>query len=190
MDVSKRFPRYWPFVRGIHPFAPVNMEVAVAGFVRFLSVYQYTNSILLLLYEGVLGVTSFADDDFKCISCHKTMYCDSIFTEICLGVPLTTIRHSSGQRLGTEQVTSHFPLQWRHNQITGATIICLTVCWGADQRKHQSASLAFVRGINRWPVDSPHKGPITRIMFSLYDVIILKELWTYAWRIYAFSELS
>ena len=29
---------------------------------------------------------------------------------------------------------------------------------GADQRKYQSsASLAFVRGIHRWPVNSPHK---------------------------------
>ena len=34
---------------------------------------------------------------------------------------------------------------------------------GANQRKHQSsASLAFVRGIHQWPVNSPHKGPITR----------------------------
>ena len=31
---------------------------------------------------------------------------------------------------------------------------------GADQRKHQSSvSLVFVRGIHRWPVNSPHKGP-------------------------------
>ena len=33
-----------------------------------------------------------------------------------------------------------------------------TVCSGTDQRKHQSSvSLAFVRGIHRWPVNSPHK---------------------------------
>ena len=39
---------------------------------------------------------------------------------------------------------------------------------GTDQRKHQSsASLAFVRGIHRWPVDSPHKGPGTPNMFHL-----------------------
>ena len=38
---------------------------------------------------------------------------------------------------------------------------------GADQRKHQSsASLAFVRGILRWQVTSPHKGPVTRKMAS------------------------
>ena len=41
-----------------------------------------------------------------------------------------------------------------------------------DQRKHKSsASLAFVRGIHRWPVNSPHKGPVTRKMFSFDDVI-------------------
>ena len=32
-------------------------------------------------------------------------------------------------------------------QITGVSVVCSTVCSGADQRKHQlSASLAFVRG--------------------------------------------
>ena len=47
------------------------------------------------------------------------------------------------------------------SQITGVSIVCWTVWSGADQRKHQSsASLAFVRGIHRWPVDSPHKGPV------------------------------
>ena len=34
------------------------------------------------------------------------------------------------------------------------------------KRKHQSsASLAIVGGIHRWPVDSPHKGPVTRKCF-------------------------
>ena len=46
-----------------------------------------------------------------------------------------------------------------------------TVYSGADQRKHQSsASLAFVRGIHRWPVNFPHKGPVTRKMFPFDDV--------------------
>ena len=32
------------------------------------------------------------------------------------------------------------------SQITGASIICWTICSGADQKKHQSAvSMAFVR---------------------------------------------
>ena len=59
------------------------------------------------------------------------------------------------------------------SQIAGVSIICSTVCWGADQRKHQSsASLAFVRGIRRSPVDSPHKGTVTRKMFPFVDVIM------------------
>ena len=44
---------------------------------------------------------------------------------------------------------------------------------GADQRKHQSsASLVFLRGIHRSPVNSPHKGPVMRKMFPFDDVII------------------
>ena len=44
---------------------------------------------------------------------------------------------------------------------------------GADQRKHQSsASLAFVRGIYRWPVNSPHKRRKTLKMFPFDDVIM------------------
>ena len=44
----------------------------------------------------------------------------------------------------------------RVSQITSFTIVFSTVYSGADQRKHQSsASLAFTRGIHRWPVYSP-----------------------------------
>ena len=44
------------------------------------------------------------------------------------------------------------------SQITCVSIVYSIVCSSADQRKHQSsASLAFVRGLHRWPVDSPHK---------------------------------
>ena len=46
-------------------------------------------------------------------------------------------------------------------------------CSDADQRKHQSsASLAFVWGIHRGPVNSPHKWPVTRKMFPFDDVIM------------------
>ena len=59
------------------------------------------------------------------------------------------------------------------SQITNRTTSCSTVYSGADQRKHQSsASLAFMRGIHRWPVKSPHKGPVTRKTFLFDDVIM------------------
>ena len=59
------------------------------------------------------------------------------------------------------------------SSITNLTIIYWTVYSGADQIKHQtSASLAFVRGMHRWPVNSPHRGSVTRKMFSFDDVIM------------------
>ena len=55
------------------------------------------------------------------------------------------------------------------SQLASVLIVYTTVCLGADQRKHQSsASLAFVRRIHRWPVNSPHKGPITRKNVSIW----------------------
>ena len=60
------------------------------------------------------------------------------------------------------------------SQITSPTIVYSIVYSSVDQRKHQSsASLAFVRGIHRWPVNSPHKGPVTRKMFPFDDVIMI-----------------
>ena len=57
-------------------------------------------------------------------------------------------------------------LQWRHNERDG-------VYSDTDERKHQSsASLAFVGGIHRRPVNFPHNGPVTRIMFPFHDVIM------------------
>ena len=61
------------------------------------------------------------------------------------------------------------------SQITGVSIVYPTVCPGADETKHpSSASLAFVvREIHRWPVNSPHKGPVTRKKFLFDDVIMM-----------------
>ena len=69
-------------------------------------------------------------------------------------------------------------LNWRHNERDGVSnhhpdVVYSTVYSGADKRKHQSsASLALVRGIHRWPVNYPHKGPVTRKMFPIDDVIM------------------
>ena len=59
------------------------------------------------------------------------------------------------------------------SQIISLTIVYWIVYSGADQRKHHSsASLAFVRGIHRWPVNSPHKGPVTRSVFPFDGVVV------------------
>ena len=69
------------------------------------------------------------------------------------------------------------------SQISGVSIVYSTACSVADQRKHQSSAwLPFVRGIHRWPVNSPHKGPVLRKMFPFDDVIM--------WVLFLFSFLG
>ena len=66
------------------------------------------------------------------------------------------------------------------SQITSLIIVYSAVNSEADQRKHQSsASLAFVRGIHRSPMNSPHKGPVTRKMVPFDDVIIISSIRVY-----------
>ena len=82
----------------------------------------------------------------------------------------------------TEYVMYHYAdviMSAMASQITGVSNDCSTVCSGADRRTHQSsASLAFVQGIRRWPVNSPHKGPVTRKMLPFDDVIMYE--WGFA----------
>ena len=60
------------------------------------------------------------------------------------------------------------------SEITSVFTVYSIVCSGADQRKHQSPeSPAFVWGIRRWPVNSPHKWPVTRKMHFFDDEIMI-----------------
>ena len=77
------------------------------------------------------------------------------------------------------------------SQITSLTIVYSTVYSGADERKHQSfASLAFVQGIHPWPVNSPHKGPVTRKMFPFDDVIMQTNVDQVPWRLIVYPALK
>ena len=66
------------------------------------------------------------------------------------------------------------------SQITSLTIVYSFVYSGPDQAKHQSsASLAFVRRIHRWLVNSPHKGPVMWKRFPFDDIIMCYEWFFY-----------
>ena len=92
----------------------------------------------------------------------KTLFCPYLFTHF---TNPSYILHFSDVIVGAVG-----------SQITSFAIVYSTVYSGADQRKLQSsASLAFVRGIHRWPVNSPHKGPVTRKMFPFDDVIMIEQ---------------
>ena len=74
-----------------------------------------------------------------------------------------TNQGAGGSSNGRDSVSNHQIL----------VIVYSTEYLDADQRKHQSSvSLAFVRGLQRWPVNSPHKWPVTRKMFPFDDIIM------------------
>ena len=80
------------------------------------------------------------------------------------------------------------------SQIISLTIAYSTVHSGLDQRKHQSsASLAFVRGIHQWPVNFPHRWPVSRKMFPFDGFIIClrghSDTWFVA-QLFALAHLS
>ena len=92
---------------------------------------------------------------------------------------LPTFQHYNDVRMGTMA-----------SQITSITIVYSTVYSSADQRKHQSsASLAFVWGIHRGPVNSPHKWPVTRKMFPFDDVIMNFQGHIRKWDSWRFMKL-
>ena len=76
---------------------------------------------------------------------------------------LSTITTSTINTMNPSKISRVRSLQWCHNERDGVSNhqpydVHSTVYSGVDQRKHQSsASLAFVWGIHRWPVNSPQK---------------------------------
>ena len=103
---------------------------------------------------------------------------------------LISSKYRSDHAIGSQLCTSRQPgcrdvckiktsLQWRHHDRDGVSnnlpsIAYSTVYSGTDERSHQSsASLAFVWGIHRWLMNSPHKGQVTPKMFPFDDVIMV-----------------
>ena len=78
--------------------------------------------------------------------------------------------------------TAHITLRWRHNERGGVSnhrrLDCLPnrLLRRRSKKTSKRCIIAFVRGIHRWPVNSPHKGPVTRKMFLFDDVIMIYGL--------------
>ena len=74
-----------------------------------------------------------------------------------------------------------WPLQWRHNGVSSHQLHdCLLNRLFRHRWKKSSklcvTGLCVRRGIHRWLVNSPHKGPVTRKMFPFDDAIMLPAL--------------
>ena len=105
-----------------------------------------------------------------------------------IGVSIGPLKWPAWLRAGLHknfclQNVAHFGLalicEWHYDdvimsamasQITNFTVVYSTFYSGTHQ---SSASLAFVWGIHRGPVNSPHKWPVTWKMFPFDDVIMV-----------------
>ena len=85
---------------------------------------------------------------------------------------------ASGQQLCRGPHQNCITLQWRHSERDFVSIhqphdyLLSRVFRRWSKKPLSSASLPFVRGIPWWPVNSSHKGPVTRNMFPFDDVIM------------------
>ena len=147
-------------------------------------------SVLSLSYHN-RGTPVFFSENIQCVSCSNakkllrlTRRFDVEFSRFyAWKFPITHNQHRYALLACFNGVTHHLgwgvSLQWHHNERDGVSnhgvsIVYSTVCSGADQRRHQSsASLAFVRGIHWWRMNSPHKGPVTLKTFPLDDAIMM-----------------
>ena len=76
------------------------------------------------------------------------------------------------------ELLHHLTLHWRHNGRDSVSnhqphdCLLNRLFRRRSKKNETSASLAFVWGIHRGPVNSPHKWPVTRKMFPFDDVIM------------------
>ena len=109
----------------------------------------------------------------SCMLC--VMYSAIIFQGCCTGNGAANIVIAPAAVHKT--LTSMHKIVWHYSDVVMSVsnhrrLECLLDRSGVDQGKHQSsASLAFVRGIRRWPVFSLHT-PVTRKMFPFVYVIM------------------
>ena len=114
-----------------------------------------------------MGIHRSIPDKLWCF--HLCWYCSTLCAMICANHPQWADRQDVLPTCATASLQhySDVIMGMMASQVTKSTVYS-----GADQRKHQPPSLAFVRGIHRWPVNSPLKWPETREMFPFNDVIM------------------
>ena len=171
----KHFPRYWTFVRGIHR-SPVNSlhKGQWCGALVFSLICVWINGWVnndeagdLRRYRAHYDVTVMYHALLHMICCKCQFMSRWLYTEIVCN------QQTWCKSMHIDSIYKDVIMGAIAPQITSLTIVYSTVYSDADQTKHQSsASLSFVRGIHRGPVNSPHKWPVTRKRFLLDDVMM------------------
>ena len=118
----------------------------------------------------------------------------------------TSIKHWSDAKVSNQHQPGGLCYQWCHRCLTEVVTLrwrhngrdsvpnhqphdcLLNSLFGCRSKKHQSsASLAFVWGIHRGPVNSPHKWPVTRKIFLFDDVIMIMKIMPTPWHHYGYG---
>ena len=101
---------------------------------------------------------------------HITERCESTMRESKRWQSAVVMTNGAGNPTGLS-------LRWRHNGCDSVSNHqphdCLLLFRRRSKKDQSSASLAFVWGIHRGLVNSPHKWPVTRKMFPFDDVIMI-----------------
>ena len=88
--------------------------------------------------------------------------------------------HWNSRRSGTKELQRLASLRWRHNERVGVSNHRRLHCLLKRSFTHRSKKTSKLRvtGLceenSPWPVNSPHKGPVTRKMFPFDDVIVVR----------------
>ena len=147
---------------------------------HFVWASRVNKSYHLMIYHFVIILLIIYNDGYR-HGCHYVYKCQFKMYVLLLQMILFSLSHCIAIYPNPQQhdySVTPWTLQWRYHECDGVSnhlrFDCLLDRFSiADQRRHQrSSALAFVRGIQRWPVDSPHKGPVTRKLFSFDDVIM------------------
>ena len=194
-------PSWWSAQR--HHFANFEFDISIFFILKFTEMHQYykmryyskrsyqKTGIYVVLMTRLLVDISYVH--FSDTTANKTFVGDEL-VEI-LRDRLRSCQAAGASVLQGEFTGDRYPLTEHYcdaimgtvaSQITSLTFVYTTVYPDADQSKHQSsASLAFVWGIHRGPVNSLHKWPATRKMFPFDDVIMKPVLHKWGTRCHA-----
>ena len=158
-------------------FREISFVYKIRFSAKFKNYWIWANEILFKMNYPILHCSV---QNLKTIGYGQTRFLFKMNYPILHEIPYIT-QHPWTQHSYSELHYSDVTISMMASQITSLTIVYSTVHLGADQRKHQSSPApAFVRGIHRWPVNSPHKGPVTRKMFPFDDAIM--EMCYFQWQ--------
>ena len=152
----------------VHEFKTTVTQTGIQHILTNREPWVQAGDIIGLYTGAVASQRMVPHDRTTCTSLHRGV----LYLKHTLPLPTTMALSETNCRtysIMAEYIREYHPLDWRHNGRDSVSNHqphdCLHNC--VFRRRSSSVSLAFVRGIHRGPVNSPHKWPVTRQIFHL-----------------------